>query len=36
MQEVLAQRLAEKVELKDVVNLALQEFFERRDYLPRS
>ena len=25
----------EGLELKDVVNLALQEFFERRDYLPQ-
>jgi len=25
---------AEGLELKDVVNLALHEFFERRDYLP--
>jgi hypothetical protein len=34
VQEVLAQGLAEGVELKDVVNLAFHEFFERRDYLP--
>jgi hypothetical protein len=34
MQEALIQWLAERVELKDVVNLALHEFFERRQYLP--
>jgi hypothetical protein len=27
---------AEGVELKDVVNLALHEFFERRHYLPQA
>jgi hypothetical protein len=34
VQEILARWLAEEVELKDVVNLAFHEFFERRPYLP--
>jgi hypothetical protein len=34
MYEALARWLAEGVELKDVVNLAFHEFFERRQYLP--
>ena len=36
MQEALARWLAEGVELKDVVNLAFHEFFERRQYLPEA
>jgi hypothetical protein len=34
MYEALARWLTEGVELKDVVNLAFHEFFERRQYLP--
>jgi hypothetical protein len=34
VQETLVRWLAQGVELKDVVNLAFHEFFERRDYLP--
>jgi hypothetical protein len=34
VQEALARWLAEGAELKDVVNLAFHEFFERRQYLP--
>ncbi len=32
--EALARWLAEGVELKDVINLAFHECFERRQYLP--
>jgi hypothetical protein len=34
VQEALARWLAEGAELKDLVNLAFDDFFERRHYLP--
>jgi hypothetical protein len=34
VQEALVRWLMEGVELKDVVNLAFHEFFDRRQYLP--
>jgi hypothetical protein len=36
VQETLARWLAEGVELKNVVNLAFHEFFERRHDLPEA